>query len=294
MKKTTIKIGDREISRIGLGAFLLSDDGRPDEDASIRLIHLALDNGVELIDTADSYHLAGEAPGHGEVLIRKALSQRTGGAGHALIATKGGRVFGKDGERYCAGRPEQIKEACEASLIRLGVEQIDLYYFHRPDPAVPYADSLGALLELGDEGKIRFTGVSNVDPDQILLASATLGPRLAAIQNQYSPWFRSSESELELANRIGVTFVPWSPFGGPQNHGQLGSSPVLGALAAKYSATPHQLILRWLLQKSPNILAIPGVRREQTLRSSLGAADLDLEPEDFGAIENLRLEPSNA
>jgi aryl-alcohol dehydrogenase-like predicted oxidoreductase len=287
-------LGDCRISRIGFGAFPLSNEGRPADEASIRVIHRALDAGVTLIDTADSYHLAGAEPGHGEDLVRRALAQWGGSADTILVSTKGGRAYGPDKIRYCVGRPEQIRAACEASLRRLGRERIDLYYFHRPDPAVPYAESVGALRQLHAEGKIRWAGISNVNIEQIGVAHETLGPALLAVQNEFSPWFRSSEDELALAERLGLFFFPWSPFGGADRARRLSQDPTLSAIAAKYAVSAHQVVLAWMLTTSPHLVPIPGARRVQTLLDSLAAAELRLEPADLEAIEGLRLENSSS
>ena len=158
-------IGAVPVGAVGLGTMPLSIEGRPDEDRAIATIHAALDAGVTLIDTADSYHWhAGEA-GHNEELVARALAARDD-AGAVLVATKGGRGRPGDGSWTVDGSPDHLKRACEASLRRLGVDAIGLYQLHKPDPAVPWADSVGALAELLDEGKIRMAGVSNVDTGQ--------------------------------------------------------------------------------------------------------------------------------
>ena len=166
----TRKIADVEVSAIGLGGMPMSIEGRPDEARSIATIHAALDAGVTLIDTADAYHLHADEVGHNESLIAQALATYGGDTTDVLVATKGGHLRPGDGSWTVDGRPEYIKEAAEASLKRLGVEAIGLYQFHRPDPAVPYEDSVGAIRDLLDEGKIRLAGISNANPDQIRLA----------------------------------------------------------------------------------------------------------------------------
>lgn len=187
-------IGDVSVSAIGLGGMPMSIEGRPDERQSIATIHAALENGVTLIDTADAYHLGGhDEVGHNEELIARAVREYHDDTSDVLIATKGGHLRPEAGNWAQNGHPEYLKEAAKASAKRLGVEQIGLYQFHRPDPAVPYADSIGALAELLDEGVIRMAGISNADPGQIRTANEVLGGRLASVQNQYSPKFRSSE-----------------------------------------------------------------------------------------------------
>ncbi|MBY8847610.1 aldo/keto reductase, partial [Saccharothrix sp. MB29] len=176
----TRRIGGVEVSAIGLGGMPMSLSGRPERDRAIDTIRTALDKGVTLIDTADAYSADDTDFGHNEELIAEALK----GVDGVLVATKGGHTRTPDGGWGLDGRPEYLKAACEASLRRLGVDAIGLYQFHRPDPDVPIAESVGALADLLDEGKIRLAGVSNFDPAQIREANDVLGGRLASVQNQ--------------------------------------------------------------------------------------------------------------
>lgn len=193
----TRTVGDRQVGEIGLGGMPMSIEGRPpDERRSIATIHAALDAGVTLIDTADAYHIGADEVGHNETLIANGLASWGGDSSAVLVATKGGHLRPGDGSWTLNGSPEYLKQACEASLKRLGTDAIGLYQFHRPDPAVPYADSVGALRDLADAGKIRMAGISNADPDQIRTAREILGDRLVSVQNQFSPAFRSSDPEL--------------------------------------------------------------------------------------------------
>src|SRR3954470_7165540 len=161
------QLGSVRVGAIGLGEMPLSIDGRPDEERAFATIHAALDAGVTLIDTADAYCLGPDDFGHGEELVARALREWSGDAGSVLVATKGGHLRSQDGAWPLDGRPEYLRQACEASLRRLGVDAIGLYQHHRPDPELPYAETIGALKELHDEGKIRYVGISNADPDQI-------------------------------------------------------------------------------------------------------------------------------
>ena len=217
-------IGHRKVSAIGLGGMPMSIEGRPDEARSIATIHAALDAGVTLLDTADAYHLTAHDVGHNESLIARALASYGAATSDVLVATKGGHLRPGDGTWTQNGSPAHLKAACEASLRRLGVDAIGLYQFHRPDPDVPYAESVGALRDLLDEGKIQMAGVSNANPDQIRLAQEVLGGRLASVQNQFSPSFRSSEPELRLCDELGIAFLPWSPLGGISRAARLGTS----------------------------------------------------------------------
>src|SRR5437764_14631750 len=196
----TRRIGDTDVSAIGLGGMPMSIEGRPDEQRSLSTIHAALDAGVTLIDTADAYHLYADEVGHNESLIARALASYGGDTSEVLVATKGGHLRPGTGAWTLDGSPKHLREACEASLRRLGVEAVGLYQFHRPDPAVPYEDSIGAIRDLLDAGKIRMAGISNADPDQIRTAWEILDHRLVSVQNQFSPAFRSSEPELRLCD----------------------------------------------------------------------------------------------
>ncbi|WP_427766883.1 aldo/keto reductase [Streptomyces sp. DSM 41931] len=281
----TRRIGEVEVSAIGLGGMPMSIEGRPDESRSLATLHAALDAGVTLIDTADAYHRDAGEVGHNESLIAKALSTHERG-GDVLVATKGGHLRPGDGSWTLDGRPEYLKRACEASLRRLGVEAIGLYQFHRPDPRVPYAESVGALRDLLDEGKIRMAGVSNADPEQIRQAQEILGGRLVSVQNQFSPAFRSSEPELELCDELGVAFLPWSPFGGISRAGELGSAYApFARVAQAHGVSAHQVCLAWMLAKSPVVVPIPGASRPESVQDSVRAADLELSAEEIAELD---------
>ena len=271
------RLGDRTVSAIGLGGMPMSIEGRPDRERSIATLHAALEAGVTLIDTADAYHLHADEVGHNEELIAEALRSYGGDTSDVVVATKGGHLRPGDGSWTLDGRPEYLKRACEASLERLGVDAIGLYQFHRPDPQVPYADSVGAIRDLLDEGKIRMAGISNADPDQIRQAQEILGGRLVSVQNQFSPAFRSSEPELRLCDELGIAFLPWSPLGGISKAAELGSSyRAFAEIAQEHDASPQQVALAWMLALSPVVVPIPGSSRPETIRSSAAAAELAL------------------
>ncbi|MER7638579.1 aldo/keto reductase [Streptomyces sp. NPDC126522] len=281
----TRRIGDVEVSAIGLGGMPMSIEGRPDEARSLATIHAALDEGVTLIDTADAYHLHADEVGHNETLIAKALASHDRGA-DVLVATKGGHLRPGDGSWTLNGSPEYLKEACEASLRRLGVEAIGLYQFHRPDPRVPYADSVGAVRDLLDEGKIRLAGISNANPEQIRLANEILDGRLVSVQNQFSPAFRSSEPELDLCDELGIAFLPWSPLGGIARAGELGSAYApFARIAEQHGVSPQRVCLAWMLAKSPVVVPIPGASRPETIRDSAAAPELILSAEEIAELD---------
>ncbi|AWW36184.1 aldo/keto reductase [Streptomyces sp. AS58] len=281
----TRRIGDVEVSAIGLGAMPMSIEGRPDEARSLATVHAALDAGVTLIDTADAYHRDADEVGHNETLIAKALATHDLGK-DVLVATKGGHLRPGDGSWTLDGSPAHLRAACEQSLRRLGVEAIGLYQFHRPDPRVPYEESVGAIRDLLDEGKIRMAGISNADPDRIRLAAGILGGRLVSVQNQFSPAFRSSEPELRLCDELGIAFLPWSPLGGIARAGELGSAHApFARIAAARGVSPQRVCLAWMLAKSPVVVPIPGASRPETILDSAATPDLVLTSAELAELD---------
>ena len=273
------------MSAIGLGAMPMSLEGRPDEGRSIRTIHAALDAGVTLIDTADSYCISRDETGHNERLIAKALASWSGDPDRVLIATKGGHYRPGDGSWQLDGRPQHLREACEASLKALGVDAIGLYQFHRPDPAVRYEDSVGTLKELQDEGKVQLTGISNADVQQIHLSMEILHD-LASVQNEFSPRFRSSEDELRLCAEQGIAFLPWSPLGGIGRAGKVGDRHrEFDEVARAHGVSPQQVTLAWGLAQAPVVVPIPGASRPETILDSLQAAELQLSADELARLD---------
>lgn len=278
-------LGPRTVSAIGLGGMPMSIEGRPDEARSIATIHAALDAGVTLIDTADAYHLHAGEVGHNEELIAKALRTYGGDTSEVLVATKGGHLRPGDGSWTQDGRPEHLLEAAKASAKRLGVEAIGLYQFHRPDPTVPYADSIGALVQLLDEGVIQLAGISNANVAQIDQANELLGGRLVSVQNQFSPAFRSSQGELEHCAQLGIAFLPWSPLGGIARAGEVGSRhAAFQRVADAHGVSPQQVTLAWELALAPVVLPIPGASRPTSIQDSVKAADLQLSADEVALL----------
>ncbi|WP_370414964.1 aldo/keto reductase [Streptomyces fradiae] len=279
-------LGDRTVGAVGLGAMPLSIEGHPDEARAVATVHAALDAGVTLLDTADSYHPPGGETGANERLVARALAAYGGDRDAVLVATKGGRGRSADGGWTVDGRPEHLRRAAEGSARRLGVAAIGLYQLHKPDPAVPYAESLGAVRELLDAGTVRLAGVSNVDREQILLAREILGDRLVSVQNRYSPAVRDSEPELRLCAQLGLAFLPWSPLGGISRSSLDGASapaeadPRFGAfhrVARARGVSPQRVALAWLLARpGGHVLPIPGASRPESARDSARAAELVL------------------
>jgi aryl-alcohol dehydrogenase-like predicted oxidoreductase len=279
-------IGHRQVSAIGLGGMPMSLAGRPDREQSIATIHTALDAGITLIDTADSYCVDASEVGHNEVLIAEALRSYGADTSQVLVATKGGHLR-PGGAWTVNGDPTYLKEAAKASAARLGVEAIGLYQFHRPDPAVPYAESIGALVELLDEGVIEQAGISNASIEQIDLARGILGDRLVSVQNQFSPQFTQSLAELEYCAGLGLAFLPWSPLGGIGRSSQVGATQsVMSEIARAREVTPYQVVLAWELSLSPTVIPIPGASRPASIIDSARAADLELDEAERVRIDN--------
>jgi pyridoxine 4-dehydrogenase len=264
-----------EVKRLGFGAMRLTGKGiwgdPPDREAARGVARRAVELGVDLIDTADAY-----GPEVSEEILAEALHPYPD---DLVIATKGGLVRPGPGEWSRDGRPEHLREACEGSLRRLRLDAIELYQLHAPDPKVPFEESLGALIQLRDEGKIRRIGLSNVDTEQ--LETARKLTDVATVQNRYNLTDRSSEPVLEACEGAGIGFIPWFPLatgdladpGGP-----------LEDVASRHDATPAQVALAWLLARSPVMLPIPGTGSVEHLEEDLAAGDLRLEPDEVERI----------
>jgi aryl-alcohol dehydrogenase-like predicted oxidoreductase len=279
-------IGDRAVSAIGLGEMPLSIEGRPDRAQAIATIHASLDAGVTIIDTADAYSLGVHEHGHGEELVAEALASYGGVTDEVVVATKGGHRRPGDGSWTVHGEPSYVKEACGASLKALGVEAIGLYQYHRPDPKVPWAESVGALADLLDEGKILMAGVSNATVAQIDEAQQVLGGRLASVQNEFSPRFRSSEDELAHCEKLGVAFIPWSPMGGIGRSDAIEQTyPAFAEVAAEVGVSPQQVTLAWMLAKGSRVIPIPGSSRPATATASAAAADIALTADQVARLD---------
>jgi aryl-alcohol dehydrogenase-like predicted oxidoreductase len=275
------KLAGIDVFPIGLGGMPMSLAGHPPVERSIRAIHAAVDAGVNLIDTADAYCTDEHDVGHNERLIAEALRGRRDGV---IVATKGGHTR-PGGSWALDGRPEHLRAACEASLRALDTDRIDLYQYHRPDPDVPYEESIGAIKELQDEGKVRWVGISNANVEQIELASSIAD--IVAVQNQLSLEYRSPIGKGEVAEceRRGIAFLPWSPLGGIPNAADAAArhDPVRAAADA-HGVSPQQVALAWLLSLSPCVIPIPGTTRPESILDSMAAAELELTSDELEAI----------
>ena len=277
-------IGNRSVSAIGLGGMPMSIEGRPDRNRSIAAVHAALDAGVTFIDTANAYHVHADETGHNEELIAEALREYDGDTSNVLVATKGGHIRPGDGTWIVNGNPDYIRGAAEESRRRLGVERIGLYQFHRPDPAVPYEDSVGALRDLLNDGVIEMAGISNANPEQIRIAQDVLEGRLVSVQNQFSPRFRSSEPELELCDELGLAFLPWSPLGGIGRSGAGAGFEAFQTIADARGISPQVVTLAWELAKGPHVIPIPGASRPESILDSVTAVDVELTEEELALL----------
>ncbi len=275
----TFKLGgDLEVNRLGYGTMQLTGDGvwgEPDDhDEAIAVLRRAVEEGVNFIDTADSY-----GPEVAERLIHEALHPYPA---DLVIATKAGLTRPGPGDWKPVGRPEYLRQQCELSLRRLGLDTIDLFQLHRIDPGVPVADQVGELAKLQEEGKIRHIGLSEVDVDQLTEAQGTA--TIASVQNLFNLTSRDAEPLLDHCTENGIGFIPWFPLatgklvadGGP-----------LAEIAADTGAEPSQLALAWLLRRSPVMLPIPGTSSVEHLDQNLGAADLELTDEQFEALDGV-------
>lgn len=278
------QLGDVQVGAIGLGAMPLTEDKRPSESQAIATVHAALDAGVTLIDTADAYTPSDSGPGLNEDVIAKALSTYAGARDKVLVATKGGHT--RNGSDWGVnGRPGYLRQACEESLRRLGVDSIDLYQHHRPDRDVPYEETMGGLKELHDAGLIQRAGISNADPEQIRTAHTVLGSALVSVQNQFSPAFRSSEPEIAVCAELGLAFLPWSPLGGSSGAKQLGSGyAAFQEVADAHDVSPQRVCLAWELALSDYVLPIPGASRPASIEDSAQASELTLSDDEIAQL----------
>jgi len=273
------------VSVVGFGGMPLSLPGRPpDEAAAIRVLHAALDAGMTLVDTADVYCIDDGDVGHNERLVAKALRSWGGRRDGIVVATKGGMVR-PEGRWERDARPEQLRQACERSLRAVGTDCIALYQLHAPDANVPLAESVGALADLRREGKIRWVGLSNVTVEEIRTASAIVP--VTTVQNRLNPFFREALETGVVAHcaRAGIGFLAYSPVGGGRLNLKLPTMDVLRPIAEAHAASPHAVVLAWVLAQGPTVILIPGARTVEHALDSVRAASLVLTHDELAAID---------
>jgi hypothetical protein len=273
----TFDIGDElTVHRLGFGAMRVTGEniiGEPDDvENAARVLQTAVNLGVDFIDTADSY-----GPGVSERLVRDALAPYPD---DLVVATKGGLLRNRDGDWLPHGDPDYLRNAHLCSLDRLGVDSIDLYQYHRPDPDVDFEESVTALAELKDEGAIGHVGLSNVSVEQLETAREIVD--VATVQNQFNLTDREDDDVLAACEDYGIGFIPWYPLAA----GDPGAkADVLESVAANHDATEYQVMLAWLLQHSPVTLPIPGTSSVEHLKQNVGASHLELTDEEMARLD---------
>ena len=267
--------GELRVRRLGFGAMRITGEGiwgpPEDREEAIATVRRAVELGVNLIDTADSY-----GPNVSEELIAEALHPYPE---DLVIATKGGLTRAGPGQWSPDGRPEHLREACEGSLRRLRVDRIDLYQLHSPDSAVPYEESVGVMKELRDEGKVNLVGVSNVSVEQLETARSIV--EVASVQNRFNLEDRSTEGELERCEELGLGFIPWFPLSAGSLTGPGGP---MDEIAERHNASPGQIALAWLLARSEVMLPIPGTGSVKHLEENVAAAAIELSDEEIAEL----------
>lgn len=274
-----------QLHPIGLGAMPLSIAGRPEEKEAVKVIRAFAEAGGNFIDSANVYCLDDSELGHNERLIHKALTQIEM-RDEVLVATKGG-LRRPQGEWVTDAHPEWLRRSCEQSLRDLHCDIIDLYYLHAPDPNVPFEESLGMLIQLQEEGKIRHLGLSNVNSRQLDLALHHVP--IAAVQNRCHPLskqdFRSGL--VDLCRSRGISYIPYSPLGGRRGQERLLTYPLFQDLGEKYGVSLYQIVLAWLLQKGGHIIPIPGASKVTSVQDSMEATQVRLQNKESEAIDRL-------
>lgn len=284
MRLRSLGPGAGSAPAVGFGGMHLSIEGRPPEDAGIRVIHASLDAGVTLIDTADVYCLSHLDIGHNERLVAAAIRTWNGPRDQVLVATKGG-LERPDGRWTSNARPEHLFRACDRSLKALGVERIALYQLHAPDPKVPFQESVGALAELARMGKVRWVGLSNVSVEEI--AEARRITPITSVQNRLNPFFTESldDGVVEYCSREGLGFIAYSPTGGGRLNLKLPGHPVVRKIADRRRVSPHAVVLAWVLAQGETVIAIPSARTVEHAVDSARAADLELDEQELRDID---------
>lgn len=290
MKTRPLGPGAPAVSQIGYGGMPLSIAGRPPEDQGIRAIHAALDAGMTLIDTADVYCLDDNDTGHNERLIARALKSWAGRKDHIVVATKGGLARPR-GSWDRVPDPAHLRQACDRSLKALGVDRIDLYQLHAPQPGGPITDSAEVLAELQKAGKVRWVGLSNVSVGEIEQARRIV--QITTVQNRLSVFFRDAlepgflreSSVVEHCGKNGIGFLAYSPTGGGRLNLKLPTHPLLQRVAKEHHASPHAVATAWVLAQGPTVIPIPGGRTVEHVKDAASSADIVLTSAELAGID---------
>ena len=288
-------LGGRRVSPLGFGARSLSVERAPDESTAVRTIHAALDAGITLIDTSPSYHQADRPVGQNELLVARALGATRGGGASTpvMVATKGGVHRDPDGTWYVDAHPDALRRAAESSLRRLGGDAIDLYQLHKPDPDVPYEESVGALIELTDRGVVRSIGISNVNATQAGSAAAILGPTLVSVQNQLSLLAHGDQAVLDFCDDRGIAFLAWGPLGGKAAAPGLLEHPTVVSIARAHGSTAAAVCLAWVLGRSPLVIPLVGATRPRTIRQTTREVGITLSAAETLALVDVTTVPES-
>jgi aryl-alcohol dehydrogenase-like predicted oxidoreductase len=282
-------VGRERVGAIGLGLMTFDQTGAQPREQLAATVRAAVDAGIRLFDTADAYgpgdDLGAKAQGENERLIAGLLDE-LGLRAEVLLATKGGHTRTDGGGWALDSSPAHLRAAVDASLERLGVDQIALWQHHRPDPNRDYEDIVQTLKEIHDSGKVRMVGISNANSDQIRLAHSVLGAALVSVQNEFSPAFRSSRPEIDVCEQLGLAFLPWSPLGGLSSaKGLADKHPAFKAVADQHGVSAQRVALAWELAQSECVIPIPGAKRPASITDSAAAADLELSSEELAALD---------
>ncbi|NKR70923.1 aldo/keto reductase [Rhodococcus hoagii] len=281
------RLGDLLLPAIGFGSMTITQVPGYDVERGRRAVHTALDVGVRLFDTADVYGPARGGDGVNESALADALRRWPGPIDDVVVATKGGHLrFAETDTWWTDGRREHLRRACIASIRRLGLDPLPLYQHHRPDPQIPYEESMLALRDLHEEGLVARVGISNADVRRIDIAQQILGDALVAVQNEYSPGARSAEVEIRACEDRGLAFLSWGPFGGMRQAKSLGGagSP-FEAIARARGVSPHRVALAWQLHRSPVVIPIPGASRPESVVDSVAAATFELSADELALLD---------
>lgn len=279
------RLGDLSVSAVGMGAMTLTQVAGSDTMRGVRTVHAALDAGVTLFDTADSY---GPSSAHGvnELALISALRAYPGALDHVVVATKGGHTRHENASWWIDGSAAYLARAARESASRLGLDSLPLYQHHRPDPKIDYAESMGALRQLVVDGVVQRVGISNVNAAQLDVALEILGGALVSVQNEYSPSARSQAPMVRLCEQHGLAFLAWGPLGGMRAAKSLGEA--LGAFAEigqERGVSPQRVAIAWALAVSPALIPIPGASRPESVLDTVAALELELTPDELCRLD---------